>query len=975
MQVIWRRKINTRKEMIKMKKLNKFFGLLITMCMLVSLIPTMASAAAAGTTFTAGLFNYKVNTDTTTVTLTSIAADKLSGEVVIPSTVTDGTSTYTVTVLGAAFKGTDSAVAAKTKDMTKLVMADTITEITATSPFYACRFTEIHLSSGLTKHVNAGTLMSTFNECNLLYTVNIPAGITLLNGTFYDAPSVKNVILEGTAVRTLYMDSGTATSHAFADGKAINFYVPYTATPSSLFTRMGSGKLTPSYLYYEGDYVFDMRTDGSGTVRMYSLLPGKAMGETVVIPDTLGGKTVTQLYLYNYRNNQVTKSFTMPDTVTTIDSGTFYSWKVLENVHLSNALTNGGAANQLSNTFQFCNKLTTVEIPAGITRCWGTFKNSAVRTVKIKGTGTVDFFAGVTSDTSTRAWNDGTTGITIYYPHNGTAPTRYSASGSFTATVVKQEAPTVIFTDGDFTYTAIEGSNEATLTAIAAAKLSGAVTVPSQVTDGTKTYTVTKLGDAFKNVEAKTLEMTSLVLPDTITTFTGSATFYACKGLTSIHLPANLTGDSNGAGFLTNTFNYCTKLTTVEIPAGITKFYGTFRNSGVKTVTVNTVAQADFYAGSSTDGARAWTNGTTGITIYYPYNGTIPTRYNVSGSFTATAKKIMPTFTSGDFTFKINEDETSVTLTSAGNISGEVIVPSSVTYEGKEYTVTVIGNQAFNNKKDVTVLSLPNTVTTIGYQAFMNMTGLTSFDMPDSVTTIGYGTFYACSNLETVKLSKNLTGTLQTTFAYCSKLKNCVIPEGVTALNRTFIYCNIINTVVVPSTVTSITGDATSTDANGVVHLNGLFTTFTATDSTVTGVPTEPGFVVMGKAGSAIETYMNEKGWNFEAIDFDMPLAIQAPKPHEDKTVTVNVANFNKTDKAADMYVFCAYYSKANNSLIDAGIAELKNVGALGIESVTVNMSESYSANDVYARAFVWEKGTFAPFADLSELNETVTAE
>ena len=361
------------------------------------------------------------------------------------------------------------------------------------------------------------------------------------------------------------------------------------------------------------------------------------------------------------------------------------------------------------------------------------------------------------------------------------------------------------------------------------------------------------------------------------------------------------------------------------------------------------------------------------MTILYPNNGTEPTRISATGSFTATAKKIMPTFTSGDYTFKMNEDEASVTLTAAGNISGVVTVPSTVVYEGKEYTVTAIGNQAFSGKAGVTALSLPNTVTTIGYQAFMNMTGLTSFVMPDSVTTLGYGTFYACSNLETVKLSKNLTGTMQTTFAYCSKLKNCVIPEGVTTLNRTFIYCNIINTVVIPSSVTKITGDATSTDSNGVVHYNGLFTTFTATDGAVTGAPTEPGFVVMGEKGSAVETYMNDKGWSFKAIDFDMPLAIQAPKPHTDNTVTVNVVNFNKENKSADMKVFCAYYSKANGALVEVAIEDLTNVDALSVQDVTLTMENGYVANDYYVRAFVWENGTFNPLAESSELYEEIT--
>ena len=134
------------------------------------------------------------------------------------------------------------------------------------------------------------------------------------------------------------------------------------------------------------------------------------------------------------------------------------------------------------------------------------------------------------------------------------------------------------FVVGDFKYQVNADTTTVTLVSIESAQLTGAVTVPSSVSDGSKAYTVTQLGDAFKNQGAKTHGMTSLVLPDTITKFTGLATFYGCKALKSIHLPANLTGDSNGAGYLTKTFYYCAYLSNVELPPQITKCYGTFNN-------------------------------------------------------------------------------------------------------------------------------------------------------------------------------------------------------------------------------------------------------------------------------------------------------------------------------------------------------------------------------------------------------------
>ena len=128
-----------------MKKINKLLGLFVVACMLISLVPTMTFAATAGTIFTAGDFNYTVNTDTSTVTLTSIAVTKLVGAVTVPQTVSDGTNSYTVTQLGAAFKNQG----AKTNEMTSLVLPDTITKFTDTASFYGCKFSSIHLPKGL----------------------------------------------------------------------------------------------------------------------------------------------------------------------------------------------------------------------------------------------------------------------------------------------------------------------------------------------------------------------------------------------------------------------------------------------------------------------------------------------------------------------------------------------------------------------------------------------------------------------------------------------------------------------------------------------------------------------------------------------------------------------------------------------------------------------------------------------------------
>ena len=119
--------------------------------------------------------------------------------------------------------------------------------------------------------------------------------------------------------------------------------------------------------------------------------------------------------------------------------------------------------------------------------------------------------------------------------------------------------------------------------------------------------------------------------------------------------------------------------------------------------------------------------------------------------------------------------DTEVEVTKKDNrYEGQVVIPSTVVYEGKTYSVKSIGNNAFERCSSLTSIEIPNSVTSIGHGAFDECSSLTSIEIPNSVTSIGDQAFGGCSSLTSVVIPNSMTSIGKGAFYFCSSLKSVI---------------------------------------------------------------------------------------------------------------------------------------------------------------------------------------------------------
>lgn len=387
----------------------------------------------------------------------------------------------------------------------------------------------------------------------------------------------------------------------------------------------------------------------------------------------------------------------------------------------------------------------------------------------------------------------------------------------------------------------------------------GEVTVPSTFVDEGVTYTVVAVADAaFANSTVTTVELPSTVtalgkevfMNSTLTTLQvpsfdgitkiGTGVFAGCANFSTLVIPSWMTAipdrmfegtaltqldlpaqvETVGA----RAFAACSKFTEINIPATV-KAIGDEAFADADAVT--SVKVASTYPLDITDGTFspvAYANATlmvpTGYTADYAAaagwkNFANKSEYlinvNVGDIFKVGGVTYVVTALGENNTVKttyckIDGDADNTKVSDANKAyEGAVTVPAEVTYQGKTFKVTEMGDKTFYGAGNITSVVIKAPIEALGEYAFYDCGKLANVELPSSLKKLGTNAFAYCESLESINLPEGLEdfGT-ERTFCWCSKLKTVNIPAGVASIPRYSFYGTAIEEFEFPSTVTTI---------------------------------------------------------------------------------------------------------------------------------------------------------------------------
>ena len=708
-----------------------------------------------------------------------------------------------------------------------------------------------------------------FNRCGNLTSISIGNGINLIRYNAFD---------KCTNVKVIHIDkpynSVTDTPWGAVYGCVVIWNDSLVDADSGLVYYEDCDHMVVTGLYDPDSIITSIEIPSTYQGKPVIIIREKAFINysqltSVKIPDS-----ITSIGASAFSNcSGLTGEFVIPDSVKTIEFGTFYGCKKLTSITIGNGVTSIGTSafyncsgltgefvipdsvETIGNfAFSFCRKLTSVTIgnsvasigDSAFAQCTGLTGEfvipDGVETIGERA------FNGCSQITSVTIGNGITSikydafsgcsklrAVYIDKPYNSinVAPWKTTAFAViWNDSVVDVDTGFVYYEDGDHMIVTGLYDPDDTMTSIE---------IPSTY-QGKPVTVISEY--AFRNYSW----LTSVIIPDSIISI-GESAFYGCSGITNLVIGENVGAINSYA------FYRCLGITSITMPVSAYPTNSSTFNgcTKVNSVTLTKGTGTGYNYTSTTYKYTPWyfsCNNSNSITVIIE-DGVVSIGSNMFASCRSLIGELnIPDSveTIGPGAFYSCSKLTNVTIgngvTSIGTqafyncigLIGKLVMPDSVKRIGDSAfsgctgltekliipdSVETIGNSAFNGCVKLTSITIGNSVKTIGDSAFYGCTGLTGeLIIPDNIGTIGVKAFCKCTNLTSVIIGNGTTSIGDSAFSGCTGLTGeLVIPDSVETIGfAAFSNCNKLMNVTIGNGVVSI-GTYAFSNCSGMTNL------------------------------------------------------------------------------------------------------------------------------------------------------------